>query len=173
MLPMLQKTLRSRWFIIGLQVSLWVLLYLAVANLGGQSPDFRDGDGAAAPPQSAVPVAGLERLYSSSVPPRTLIGTNTANPFLTRYFVPPAPPPPPTTRKIEVTYQGFYQTGDGPKQTIFRLGEAFLVAPVGTRIATNLFIAGVTMQAMTLTNLAAQTNIVPLNAKKEIVVPIQ
>ena len=29
------------------------------------------------------------------------------------------------------------------------------------------------MQTLTLTNLAAQTNIVPLNAKKEIIVPIQ
>ena len=94
-------------------------------------------------------------------------------PFFTRYFVPPAPPPPPTTRTIEVTYQGFYQTGDGPKQTMFRLGEAFHFAPVGARIATNLFIAEVTMQAMTLTNLAAQTNILPLNVKKELVVPIQ
>ena len=82
-------------------------------------------------------------------------------------------PPPPTTRKIEVTYQGFYQTGEGPKQTIFKLGDAFLVAPVGAQIATSLFVADATMQALTLTNLAAQTNIVPLNMKKEIVVPIQ
>ena len=72
-----------------------------------------------------------------------------------------------------MTYQGFYQTGDGPKHTIFKLGDAFLVAPIGARIATNLFIAEATMQALTLTNLTAQTNILPLNAKKEIVVPIQ
>ena len=48
-----------------------------------------------------------------------------------------------------------------------------MVAPVGTRVVTNLFIAAATMQAMTLTNLEAQTNIVPLNVKREIVVPIQ
>ena len=51
--------------------------------------------------------------------------------------------------------------------------EAYLVAPVGAKIASNLFIAEVTMQAMTLTNLSAQTNILPLNTKKEIVVPIR
>jgi hypothetical protein len=72
-----------------------------------------------------------------------------------------------------VTYQGFYQTGDGPKNTIFKLGEAFMVAPIGARIATNLFIADATMQALTLTNLAVQTNILPLNVKQELVVPIQ
>jgi hypothetical protein len=75
-------------------------------------------------------------------------------------------------RKIEVTYQGFYQSGEGPKHTIFKLNEAYSVAPIGARIATNLFIADATMQALTLTNLAAQTNIVPLNEKKEILVPI-
>jgi hypothetical protein len=171
--PILKKTLRGRWFVTGAHACLWLLLYLAVVNLGGKAPGVRDADAVAAPPQSPVPVAALQRLYSSGIRPQSLIGTNAVGPFLTRYFVPPAPPPPATTRKIEVTYQGFYQTGDGPKQIIFRLDEAFRVAPVGARIATNLFIAEVTMQAMTLTNLAAQTNILPLNAKKELVVPIQ
>jgi hypothetical protein len=48
-----------------------------------------------------------------------------------------------------------------------------MVAPIGARIATNLFIADATMQALTLTNLAVQTNILPLNVKQELVVPIQ
>jgi hypothetical protein len=124
------------------------------------------------PPRSLAPVAGLDRLFSPGVWPKSLSDTNRLNPFVTRYFIPPAPPPP-TTRTIEVTYQGFYRTGEGPKKTIFKLGDAYLVAPIGARIATNLFIAEATMQALTLTNLAAQTNILPLNAKKEIVVPIQ
>jgi hypothetical protein len=117
-------------------------------------------------------VAGLERLFAPGMWPKPLADTNLLYPFFTRYFVPP-PPPPPTTRKIEVTYQGFYQNGDGPKQTIFKLDEAFFVAPIGARIAPELFIADATMHALTLTNVAAQTNIVPLNAKKEIIVPIQ
>ena len=48
-----------------------------------------------------------------------------------------------------------------------------LVAPIGRQIATELFIADATIQALTLTNLAAQTNIVALNTNKEIKVPIQ
>ena len=170
--PLVKKTLRSRWFVAGVHAGLWLLLYLAVTNLGGKAPDFRDADAVATPPQSPAPVAGLERLFSPGVWPKSLSDTNRLNPFVTRYFIPPAPLPP-TTRTIEVTYQGFYQTGAGPKNTIFKLGDAFLVAPIGARIATNLFIAEATMQALTLTNLAAQTNILPLNAKKEIVVPIQ
>jgi hypothetical protein len=173
MRPILKKTLRSRWFVTCIHVSLWLLVYLAVTNLGGRAPDFRDAETAATTPQSTAPIAKLEYLVSPGVWPKSLIDTNRLNPFFTPYFIPPAPPPPATTRKIEVTYQGFYQTGDDLKRVIFKLGEAYLVSPIGTRIATNLYIAEATMQAMILTNLSAQTNILPLNTKKEIVVPIQ
>jgi hypothetical protein len=171
--PIVKKTLRSRWFVGCLHASLWLLVYLALINLGGKAPDFRDGDAVAPPPQSPVPVAGIERLFSLGIWPESVIDTNRLNPFSTPYFIPPAPPPP-TTRKIEVTYQGFYQTGDDLKRVIFKLGEAYPpAAPIGARIATNLFIAEATMQALTLTNLSGQTSILPLNTKKEIVVPIQ
>jgi hypothetical protein len=159
-----------------MHAGLWVLLYLAVTSLGGKAPGDYEAATVAKPPQNPVPVAEIERLFAQGLRPESLRDTNALNPFVTRYFVPPAPPappPPPTTRKIEVTYQGFYQTGEGLKQTIFRLGDAYVVAPLGARVATNLFIAAATMQAMTLTNLEAQTNIVPLNTKREIVVPIQ
>jgi len=164
--PVVTKVLRSRWFVACVHASLWLLLYLAITRLGGQTPNFRDAEAVANPPQSPAPVAGLERLFSPGVWPQSLIDTNRLNPFAT-----PAPPPS-TTRKIEVTYQGFYQTSNDLKRAIFKLGEAYLAAPIGARVATNLFIAEATMQAMTLTNLSAQTNILPLNTKKEIVVPI-
>lgn len=158
---------------LGMHAGLWLLLCLAVNSLGGKAPDFHEAQAVAKPPQSPAPVAALERLFSQGLRPPPLKDTNAFNPFVTHYFVPPAPPPPPTTRKIEVTYQGFYQTGEGQKQTIFRLGDAYVVAPVGASVVTNLIIAEATMQAMTLTNLEAQTNIVPLNVKREIVVPIK
>jgi hypothetical protein len=170
--PIVKRTLRNRWFVISAHAGLWLLLYFSVAGLGGKAPDFQDAVGVTGSVHSPVPVAGLERLLSSGIWPKSLVETNRLDPFVTRYFIPPVAPPP-TTRKIEVTYQGFYQTGGGPKNTIFKLGDIFQVAPIGTRIATNLFIADATMQTLTLTNLAAQTSILPLNTKKEIVVPIQ
>jgi hypothetical protein len=170
--PLIKHTLGSRWFVASVHAGLWLLLYLALTSLGGKAPVFRDAEAVAAPPQSFAPVARLEGLFSPGAQPGSLIVTNELNPFFTRYFVPPTPPPP-TTRKIEVTYQGFYQSGDGPKHTIFKLDDSFTVAPIGAKIAPDLFVAEATMQALTLTNLAAQTNIVPLNAKKEIMVPIR
>jgi len=170
--PIVKRTLRSRGFAAGVHGGLWLVLYLAVANLGGKAPEVREAAAGATPRQSPAPVGGLRGLFAPGAWPKSLVDSNLLNPFFTRYFIPPAPPPP-TTRKIEVTYQGFYQTGEGPKHTIFKLGDAFQVAPIGARITADLFIAEATMQALTLTNLAAQTNILPLNAKKELIVPIQ
>ena len=184
--PIVKRALRNRWFVIAVHAGMWLLLYLALAGLRGKAPatetvtdhQHQSASSAAIPadapdrPLVAVPVAGLERLFSSGVWPKSLVETNRLDPFVTHYFIPPVAPPP-TTRKIQVTYLGFYQTGGGPKNTIFKLGDSFLVAPIGARIATNLFIADATMQTLTLTNLAAQTNVLSLNTNKEIIVPIQ
>ena len=171
--PTVHKAIRSRWFAGCVHAALWILLYLALVNLGGKAPQVPEVSAGAPALQPLAPVAGLERLFEESGWPKLLVSTNASDPFFTRYFVPPAPPPPPTTRMINVTYLGFYQTGAGPKITIFKLGDAYQVAPIGTRIETNLFLANATMQALTLTNLAGQTNILPLNLKSNLVVPIQ
>jgi len=170
--PIAKNVLRSRWFAGCVHAAMWLLLYLAVTQLGGRVPEVREATAVRVPLQSPAPVSGLDRLFSPGVWPKTLVGSNTLNPFFTRHFIPPAPPPP-TTRTIQVTYQGFYQTGEGPKHTMFKLDNAYQVAPIGASIATNLFIADASMHSLTLTNLAAQTNILPLNTMKSLVVPIQ
>ena len=170
--PVVKRTLKNRWFVAGVHAFLWLLLYLTLTHLGGNAPDFRVADAAPNPPQNPVPVVGLARLFTPGVWPKSLNQTNMLNPFFTRYFVPPAPPPP-TTRKIEVTYQGYLQSGEGLKQTVFKLDQTIGIAPIGARITNDLYVADATIQALTLTNKAAQTNIVPLNAKKEIIIPIQ
>ena len=52
------------------------------------------------------------------------------------------------------------------------MGDIFIVAPIGGTVATKLFVADATMQTLTLTNHNAQTNVVPLNSKKEFEVPL-
>jgi len=98
------------------------------------------------------------------------------NPFFTRHFIPPptpAPPPPPTTRKIDVTYQGFYQTTNGPKFAVLKVAEGIMVAKIGALVATNVYVAQASLTNVILTNLTARTNILPLNTKTEIEVPIR
>jgi hypothetical protein len=166
------QALRSRWFAWGVHVWLWAMLYLVLTNAGGHTPAFHDGPTGIFPAQNLAPMARLDGLFVTARWPKPYSGTNSPNPFFTRYFV-PVPAPAPTTRKIEVTYQGFYETGDGPKNVVVKVGEAFVIARIGETVATNLFVAQASMQSLTLTNPAAQTNLLPLNAKKEIEVPVK
>ena len=166
------QALRSRGFAWGVHLWLWLMLYLVLTNAGGHAPAFHDGTTGALPVQNLAPMARLDGLFAAARWPKPNSGTNNPNPFFTRYFV-PAPAPAPTTRKIEVTYQGFYETSDGPKNVVVKVGDAFVIATIGGTVATNLYVAQATMQSLTLTNPSAQTNLLQLNAKKEIEVPIK
>jgi len=166
--------LRSRWLIAGFNVALWLLVYLSAFNLGGKAPPYSEADSSGPPSQTLPPVGKLAPLLGTGIWPKSIIDTNALSPFFTRHFIPPAAPtpPPPTTKKVELTYQGFYQTADGPKQTIVKMGDSFLITSPGTKVTANLFIADATMQSLTLTNTSQQTNILTLNTKKEIEVPL-
>ena len=166
--------LRSRWFVLSVNLLMWLLVYLAVTHAGGRAPEFRDDTSFSQPAVSPAPVNRLAELFSPAEWARAAVPTNMPNPFFTRYFVPPTPTPvpPPTTRKIEITYQGFFQTEDGPKRAVVKIGDGFMVTPVGSAVANQLFVADAGMQVLTLTNHAAQTNFVPLNTKKEFEVPL-
>ena len=164
--------MRSRKFAWGVHLWLWVMFYLVLTNAGGHAPAFHDGATATFAAQNLAPMARLDGLFAIARWPKPNSGTNNLNPFFTRYFV-PAPAPAPTTRKIEVTYQGFYETSGGPKNVIVKVGDAFVTAQIGGTVATNLYVAQASMQSLTLTNPAAQTNLLPLNAKKEIEVPLK
>jgi hypothetical protein len=171
MKPVGLQTLRSRWFTVFVHLCLWLMLYLAAAGIGGKTPDFRESDSFSAPAQSPAPVARLDQLFGRDLSPRWPGDTNAPSAFYTRHFI-PAMPAPATVRKFELTYQGFYQSGDSAKQTMIRLGDSFVVTPVGGRVVSNLFVAEATMQTLTLTNPAAKTNILALNQKKEVEVPL-
>jgi hypothetical protein len=172
--PLLQL-LRNRWFAALVHACLWMLVFLAAFGVTGKMPDVREEEAFSVPPQDPVPVAKLAQLFSADAFPRKLPGTNEVDAFYTRYFVPPpAPTPPaPTTRKFELVYEGYYGTADGPKQTLVKLGDTFIVAPIGGRVISNLFVSDVSFQALSLTNTTGQTNMLLLNVKKEVEVPIK
>lgn len=172
---MLKETLRSRSFSAGLHAGLWLLLVLAVIGIGGRAPHFREADADPSGVHTPVPVAKLEKLFSPGNWPQQVVGTTGLNPFATTHFIPtaPLPPPPPTTRRIELTYQGFYRTADGPKHVLLRLGDALIGIQVGGLVTTNLFVIDATLKTLTLTNSAAQTNVLTLNTKQVVEVPLK
>lgn len=169
------QILRGRAFALSVHVSLWALLALVIFKIGGKAPDFRNTDSFSAPPQTLAPVARLGSLFASSQWPTSAAVTEGSSPFFTRYFVPvPSPAPPPrTTRKIEVTYQGYYQAEGSSKTAIVKLGDTFIVVPIGAAVATNFYAAEASLQSLTLTNPTSEPTLLPLNTKKEIEVPIK
>jgi hypothetical protein len=169
---MLTQTLRSRWLAVLMHAGLWVLLLLAFTGLGGRGPRFSEAGAYAARLRSPIPVERIRTLFEPGTAPQGPNTTNLASAFFTRHFMPPVLPPP-TTRKVELTYRGFYQTAEGPKIALLNVGDTLVTGAPGAKAVANLFIADITWQALTLTNPAAQTNLLQLSTKKEVEVPIQ
>ncbi len=178
------ETLRSRWFSTCLHVGLWLLLLLVIigGGMGVGEIQFHEALANPAAVITPVPVAQLERLFDPVTYPKSVGDPASSNLFTTAYFVPPAkpappppppPPPPPTTWKLELTYQGYYGTGGGPRYAVLLLGEKLVGIPVGGMVVTNLFVVDAALKTLTLTNTAVQTNILTLNMKQAVEVPIR
>lgn len=174
MRPAIVRPLRSRSFVILTHAGLWLLFCLALAGLGGKTSGFREIQSPSASPRNLLPTARLRRLFAGDARPTIPAQTNWLNPFFTWHFNPAqAPSPPPTTRDIELTYLGFYQTADGPKKAMVKLGDAILVAGVGSNLTANLFAADASIISLVLTNPAGQTNRLSLNTRTAMKVPIR
>jgi hypothetical protein len=174
MTPGVTKAIRSRWLASLTHAGLWLLLYLAVTGLRGKPPEMHEADGTSVSPQRIVPVAKADQLLNQANWPQFVPVPNTVDPFFTKHFIPPpAPlPPAPTTRKIELTYLGFFTSDGSKKQTIVKLADALLVTPIGAKVTANLYAVDATTLTLTLTNSTPQTNLLQLNVKKELEVPL-
>jgi len=171
---MLKETLRSRWFSAGLHAGLWLLFVMVVAGLGGRRPQFTETDADPLAIQKPVPVAKLELLFAPDNWPKHVVDSASQNVFATLHFKPPVVPvPPPTTRRVELTYQGYYQSGDGPQRTMLRMGDAMVAVPVGAVVVSNLWVASAGFKTLTLTNSAGQTNVLAVNVKQNVEVPLK
>jgi hypothetical protein len=168
---MFRQSLRSRWFAALIHGGLWLLLVLALAALGGRAPIFSAATVPAAPSPDPIPTGIIQRLFGARMPYGTLHDTNLASPFFTRHFEPPVVPPP-TTRKVELTYHGFFQTTDGPITAMLKVGDILMPLTLGATAVADLRVADISFATLTLTNAAAQTNALPVNLKRAVDVPI-
>jgi hypothetical protein len=170
----LAYTLRNRWFALLVHGGLWLLLIATLSSLDRARIRYSQASTLTPLTTNLVPIARIEhaaKLFSTPRPPGA--DTNMIDPFFTRHFSPPVTPspPPPTSRKIELIYQGFYETEGAPRHAFIRLGDILLAAPAGSNFAANLFISGMDASSLKLTNQAGQTSVLGLNVKKEVEVP--
>ena len=56
---------------------------------------------------------------------------------------------------------------------MLRFGDTLIGIPVGGSVVSNLFVAEATFKTLTLTNHIAQTNVLTVNVKKEVEVPLK
>lgn len=167
--------LRSPWLAAVVHASLWLLLYFCVSSVGGVAPVYTAADGLEAVAQVPVPISKLRSLFTETEWPVIADpATKAQSIFGTTHFIPAPKPaqPPPTTRKIELTYQGFYSV-DGRSLAMLKLGDKFIVAPIGSNVTANLFAAESSITGLVLTNPAGQTNLLRLNVKQTVEVPIK
>lgn len=174
MKPIVAQVLRSPWLAALVHAGLWLLLYFAASGLGGVAPIYREADGTESVRLMPTPITRLAPLFATATWPKIAGHTNVQSIFATRHFIPaPKPtPPPPTTRKIDLTYQGFYSV-EGRSVVMLKTADKFIVAQVGSNLTANLFAARAGAMELTLTNSTGQTNVLPLNVKKEVEVPIK
>lgn len=171
--PVLIQALRSRWFAGVVLTMLGALLYLTVLHLGGKAPIYQEFAMAQSSVSVPVPVFRLGAVFERDPSLLTPPSSKQESAFYTRHFGPAPAPPPPTTATFELTYLGYYSSSGGARQVMVQLGAGYIVAPVGARALSNLFVAGATMQELVLTNNTGQTNRLPLNARKPVEVPIK
>jgi hypothetical protein len=166
---MLKGLQRDRWLATLLLVGLLILLFLVLRDYGVGLPQFpipaRRSESALIP----ITENRLEELLTPSAVP-TLHTTNLNNPFFTAHFQPPKPPAP-TTRKVNMTYQGFFQTTDGDKYAFVRVDDTDVTIARGRPIVADLHVAEINVRTLVLTNTASRTNVLEFNQTVPVEVP--
>jgi hypothetical protein len=95
--------------------------------------------------------------------------------FHTTHFAPPPKPPrqEPTTQKVDLTYLGFLQAGDGPRTAIVQTGSKQWTGGIGSNLVANVFVAAIDQRMLVVTNTEGQTNHLQFRSKTALDVPLQ
>jgi hypothetical protein len=168
-LTMLKGLQRDRWLATLLLVGLLILLVLVLRDYGVGLPQFPNTSRRSESVLIPITENRLEELLTPSAVP-TLHTTNLNNPFFTAHFQPPTPPAP-TTRKVNMTYQGFYQTADGDKYAFVQVDDTDVTVASGRPIVADLSVSEINVQTLTLTNSASRTNVLEFNRTTSVEVP--
>lgn len=148
------------------------LLVFAALSLGGSMPALPVPNRSPGPARPSIPVGSVDALFAPSTLGQLAPTAKLQSPFYTTYYQPPAPKPP-TTRKVELTYQGFFETAEGQQRAFIKTGDTLFVGPVGSKVLADLVVVEIAPRRLTLTNSAARTNVLEFNARQELEVPVQ
>jgi hypothetical protein len=171
--PVLIQLLRSRGAAAVVLAGLGLLLYLTILHLDGRAPVYQELAGPQMAASVPVPVSRLGGVFDSDPSLLAFDAAKQPSAFYTSHFGPAPAPPPPTTRMFGLTYLGFYSSAAANRRVMVQMDAGYLVIPVGERALSNLFVADATFKELVLTNTSGQTNLLLLNTKKAVEVPIK
>jgi len=115
----------------------------------------------------------IEQTFSTSFFSDFKPARNMSNPFYSIPFVPPPPPDPPTTRRVDLLYQGYFVSSQGEKKAYVLVGDQLVIGGIGTKVAAQYLMGGISPGALILKDLAGKELTVSFNAKTQVVVPIK
>ena len=162
---------KDRWLAVLFLVGILSLIVLVLAQYRIGLPEFPEASAGRTPRTSGVPVDRIQALFATpSTNPGTLLADE-ANPFYTTFFA-PKPAAPPATRKIALTYQGFYETANGERRAFMKSDEALLVGGVESNVIGNLVIEDIQLRTLRLRGGTAGSNVLEFNAAREIEIPL-
>jgi hypothetical protein len=153
---------------VGLLVSI-----LLVRDLGGDLPGLPRFT-PSTPPATLGPTDDrLKELFAPETLARLTPATNLPPPFVTAFFQPPPPPPAKKTRKVTLTYHGFFETADGEIRAVVGVGGAPTLLSLGTPVVSDLMISNIQRLELTLRRAVTQEVIVPFRGSTEVEVPVE
>lgn len=169
----------SRALQVAFLIGALALLGLVASDLGGEMPNRAALKNRPNPTDVTELGRKMETLFSPDTLGAARPGTNGVSPFYTTHFQPPAPPaktPEPvaakaTTKKIQVIFQGVYETASGEKKAFIKVGDGLKVGAAGLNVVADWAVAEITLRTLTLKSAANQTNLLEFNVPKEIEVP--
>lgn len=109
------------------------------------------------PLPSSHPAAGQTRQFFGWASNLTWLPlTNAGNPFFTlaiRPAPPPQPPPPPpATKKVDVTYRGYFQTSAGLRRALVQVADKQVLAGLGEPVVADFTVLAIELRSLALTN---------------------
>jgi hypothetical protein len=172
---MLKSVQRDFALTLALLVAAAALLVAVVRDLGGGLPAWPAADPSESKSTIPLPLTGVDSLFAVGALPSLATPADQWNGFFTTHFQPPTKPPPkaPTTRKVELTYLGFMQAGDGPRRALVQSGTAQWLGGIGEKVVADLQVAAIETGFLILTNATGATNRLGFRAKTPLEVPIQ
>lgn len=156
---------RRLWLSLLLLGVLLAILGAAVTRLGGAMPVLRPLETQVETPPAFPAFREVGGWFAIT---SVLAATNGSNPFFTLHFQ-PAPPPP--TKKLALLYQGGWISSKDERRAYLTVGDQFRVLTNGATVVADHAISEITLEALTLTNVAGQTNVLHFNVSTNLEVP--